>query len=65
MKQYFIEEIKQIDLMSKKHKKFFTALNYMENLSILAFSITECLSVSAFSSLFAFSIGIASFAVGL
>ena len=39
----FIEEIKQIDLISKKHEKFFMALNHMENLFILAFSITEFL----------------------
>ena len=63
-RHYFIEEIKQIDLVSKKHEKFFMALNYMENLSILAFLITEFLSISAFSSLFAFPIDIVSSSVG-
>ena len=28
--------------MSKKHKKICTALNYIEDLLILAFVITEC-----------------------
>ena len=37
----------------------------MENLSVLAFSITEFLSISAFSSLFAFPIDIVSSLVGL
>ena len=33
-KNYFIEEIKQRDLVSKKHKKVCTFLNYIENLLI-------------------------------
>ena len=37
--------------MSKKHKKVCTALNYVENLLILASVVTECVSVSAFASL--------------
>ena len=29
-RNYFLEEIKQNELMSKKHKKVFTTLNYIE-----------------------------------
>ena len=51
--------------MSKKHKKFCTTLNYIENFLILASAITECILVSAFSSLIGILIGITSFAIGL
>ena len=51
--------------MSKKHKKFCTTLNYIENFLILASAITECILVSAFSSLIGILIGITSSAIGL
>ena len=35
----FLEEIKQNDLMSRKHKKVCTALNYVEHFHILACTI--------------------------
>ena len=64
-KNYFIDEIKQNELMSKKHKKVCTTLNYIEHFFILASTITGCVSVPAFSSLIGIPIGIKSFAIGL
>ena len=37
-----LEEIKQNELMSKKHKKVCTTLNYTEHFLILASTITHC-----------------------
>ena len=56
----FLEEIKKNELMSKKHKTFCTILNYIELFLILAFTITVCISISAFSSLIGIPIGIMS-----
>ena len=64
-KNYFIDEIKQNELMSKKHKKVCTTLNYIEHFFILASTITGCVSISAFSSLIGIPIGIKSSAIGL
>ena len=50
-KNYFLEDIEQNELMSRKHKKVFAILNYTELFLVLACSITECISISAFSSL--------------
>ena len=47
-----------------KSTKVCTALNYIENLIILASVVTECVSVSAFASLVGIPIGIANSAVG-
>ena len=55
-RNYFIEEINQNDLMSKKYKQVFTALSFIKHVLILASVITGCVSVSAFSSLVAKSI---------
>ena len=52
-KNYFLKEIKQKELMSRKHKKVCTTLNYIEHFLILASAITGCISTSAFASLFA------------
>ena len=46
--------------MSKKHKKFYTSLNYIEHFFIVASTITGCVSVSAFASLVGIPIGITS-----
>ena len=56
-----IEEINQNEFTIKKHKKGCTSLNYIENLRIVASTVTECVSISAFASL----VGIPVFAVGL
>ena len=39
-RNYFIEEINHNELMSKKHKMVFMALNYVEHLLILASAVT-------------------------
>ena len=54
---YFLEEIKQNELISRKHKKVYTALNYIEHFLILASAITGCILVFVFTS-FSFSIPI-------
>ena len=64
-KNYFIEQIKQNDLMSKKHKKVCTVLNHIEKSLILVSAITGCVSISAFVLLVGIPIGIASSAAGL
>ena len=51
--------------MSKKHKKVYTALNYIEHFVILVFTITGRVSISAFAFLTGIPIGITSFIIGL
>ena len=60
IRNYFLEEIKQNELISRKHKKVCTTLNYTEHIPILAFTITGCISISAFTSLIGITIGITS-----
>ena len=66
-RNYFLEEIKQNELISKKHKNVTNtkALNYIEHLLILASTITACISISAFAFLIRIPIGITSSAIGL
>ena len=64
-RNYLIEEINRNELMGKKHKKVCTTLNYIEHFLILASTITECISISAFASLVRIPIAITSFAIGL
>ena len=64
-RNYFLEEIEQNELMSRKHKKVCTTLNYIEHFLILASTITGCISISAFASLIGIPIGITSSAIGL
>ena len=45
-RNYFLEEIKQNELMSKKHKKVFTTLNY--SFLIIASTITGLFSLVLF-----------------
>ena len=59
-RNYLIEEINRNELMSKKHKKVCTTLNYIEHFLIVASSITECISISVFASLIGIPIGITS-----
>ena len=59
------EEINQNGLMSKKHKKIYTALNYIEHFVFLASTITGRVSISAFASFTGIPIGITSFTIGL
>ena len=64
-RNYLIEEIKQNELMSRKHKKVCTTLNYTELCLILASTIIGCISISAFASLLGIPIGITDSAIGL
>ena len=64
-RNYDPKEIEQNELMSKKHKKVCTTLNYIQSFLILASAITRCISISAFTSLFSGSIRITSSAIGL
>ena len=64
-RNYFFEEIKQSELMSKKHKNLCKTLNYVDQFLILASAVTECISISGFASLLDIPIGITSFATGL
>ena len=45
-RDYFIEEIKEIELMSEEHKKVCRTLIYIERLLILASAVTGCVSIS-------------------
>ena len=60
-RHYLIEEINQNELMSKKHKKVYRVLNYIDHLPILISTITGCVSISAFVSLVGIPIGITRF----
>ena len=40
---YFLEEIGQNELKSRKHKEVCTTLNYIEQFRILASAINECI----------------------
>ena len=57
-KNYFLEEIKQNELMSRKHKKVSKTLNYFQHVLILTSAITGCISMSTFASLLGILIGI-------
>ena len=46
---FFFEEIKQNEMTSKAHKKVCTTQNYIEYFLILAFTITRCILILAFS----------------
>ena len=59
-RDYFLEEIEQNKLMSRKHKRVFTTLNYIEYFLILTSTITGCILVSDFAPLLDISIGITS-----
>ena len=52
-------------MISRKHKKFCTTLNYIEHFLILASGITVCISISAFAFLPDIPIGITSSAIRL
>ena len=64
-RNYFLQETKQNELMSTKHKKVCTTLNYIEHSLILASTVTGCISVSTFASLLGIPIGITSSVIGL
>ena len=45
-------------LISKKHKKVWTILNYIEHFPIIAYTSNGCISIVAFASLIGIPIGI-------
>ena len=65
IRNYLIQETNRNELMSKKHKNFCRILNYIKHSLIAIFTITGCVSISAFSSLVGIPIGIASSTIGL
>ena len=64
-RNYFLKEIKQNELMSRKLKKVCRTLNYIGHVLGLASTITRCISVSGFASLLGLPIGITSSVIGL
>ena len=59
-RNYFLEEIKQNKLMSKKQKTVCTTLNYIEHFLILISTIVALILLSALSSLLGITIRITS-----
>ena len=55
------EEINRNELMSKKHKKVCTTLNYIEQFLVLASTITGCFCSFGFASLVGIPIGLLKF----
>ena len=51
--------------MSRKHKKVCTNLTYIENILILASTITGCISISAFAPFLVISIAFTGYATAL
>ena len=64
-RNYLLDEIKHIYLMSEKYKKTSKYLTYVEKLLILASAVTGCVSIFAYSSLIYVPVGITSSAVGI
>ena len=64
-RNYVLEEIVQNELMSNKHNKVCTTLNYIEYFLILASAVTRCTLISVFASLLGVPIGITSFGIQL
>ena len=62
-KNYFIEEIKQNELIRKKHRKVCKILTCAEHLFFLASTVTGCVLISVFASLVAMHVLIVSSAV--
>ena len=60
---YFIEEIKQNELISKKHKNVYSILNHTEHLLVLASVVTGCVLISVLASLVEIPVFIASSAI--
>ena len=64
-RNYLLEEINHIDLMSEKYKKTCKYLSYVEHLLILASAVTGCVQISTFASLVCVPVGITSSAIGI
>ena len=64
-RNYFIKEINQNELMSRKHKEICRGFNYIEHLFVLNSAVTGCVSISALASLVGIPAGITSSAIAL
>ena len=64
-RNYLLDELKHNNLMSEQYKKTSYYLNYVENLLILASTVTGCISISAFASLVCVPVSITSSASGI
>ena len=60
-----IEEINKNELISKKYKKVYRVLTYIEHLLILITTVTGFISISVSASLTGIPIGTTSSAIGL
>ena len=49
-RNYFIKEIDQNELISKKYKKICKILNYIEHFLVLASAVSGCISYTVFDS---------------
>ena len=65
IRNHLIEKVNRNELMSKRHKKVCRTLNYIDHLLLAIFTITGCVSISAFASLVGIPIGTTSSAIGL
>ena len=65
IRNYLIQEINRNELISKKDKKVCRVLNDIDHSLNATFTITGCVSISNFASLFAIHIGITGSAIGL
>ena len=64
-RNYLIGKLNQNKLMSKKYKKVYRVLNYIEDLLISISAVSGYVSISAFTSLVGILIRITSSAIGL
>ena len=64
-RNYLLDELKHNNLMSEQYKKTSYYLNCVENLLILASTVTGCISISAFASLVCVPVSITSSASGI
>ena len=60
IRNYFTEEIRQNELICKKHKKVCMTVNYIEHFLTLASAATGCIPISVFAYLLVIPIGITS-----
>ena len=58
---YFLKDLKQNGLISRKHKKICRTLSYIRQFLTSAFTITGCISISSFAFLLSIPIEITSF----
>ena len=64
-RNYFVKEINQNELTSKKHNKVCRVLNYIEYLLILISTVTGFFSIFSFTSLVGIPISITNSGIGL